>query len=159
MRVFERPSRAWRTRATRAEAIVRRCTLPCMLVAFSGLAVGLASASSHRGAAEKLEASIIATGERQRSVHYVSNSTFRGQTTTEVGDVTQNSGIENITVTDPPLDVGYLTVVRVGGDVYLRGDAYGLVHYEGFTEAAAVEEADAWMQILPSSQFYESTAT
>jgi hypothetical protein len=100
---------------------------------------------------------VIAAARAKGSAHYVSHQSLGGATVTQVADVAADRGIQRITFTANGR-TGHVTVVVVNGAVYVRGDAFTLRSYQGFTASEAQSDAGVWVLIPESSRLYRATA-
>ncbi len=132
-----------------------RFALTIGLVA-SLLAVGQAGAAAPSPA--KAEAAIIAAGRAQHSVHYVATITQPGIKVTELADVAGDRGVQRVSVV-AGTRTGEVTVLVVGGAVYVRGNPFALRYLQGMTAAEAQADAGVWVRIPSYSQLYVPTKT
>ena len=93
----------------------------------------------------------------QHSVHFVSVSSAPGHTIRIVADVAGKEGILRITVTDHG-QTGTGTSIVSGGIAFLRGDAFWMRVYFGFTRKQATKYAGRWISV-PSSHPAYATAS
>lgn len=115
--------------------------LPVLLVALA-----LAPAALSATTPTQLRTAILAAGRAQHSVHYVNTSTWAGHAVQIVGDVARTSGVQRIAYRKGARS-GHVTVVLVPGTVYLRGDAFTLQSYMGFTKVETDLYANRWIAI------------
>jgi hypothetical protein len=128
-------------------------------LAFSAAAgvVGVgASAAASGSPAARLHAA-IAQGERQRSVHYVSRWSTSTTSVSMVGDAGRTAGIQRITYTKNGKS-GHVTVLVVADTAYVRGDAFTLENYLGFSAAEAAKAAGKWLLLPHTEQGFASIA-
>jgi len=104
----------------------------------------------------QLRASIFAAARAKHSVHYVALtvSAFRMRI---VGDVAGNRGIQKITFVKGSQS-GHLTVKVVRRTAYLRGDAFTLHQYLGFTTSQASTYHGKWISIPSASPAHATIA-
>jgi hypothetical protein len=124
-------------------------------VAAGVVGVGASAAASGSPAA-RLHAA-IAQGERQRSVHYVSRSSTATTSVSMVGDAGRTSGIQRITYTKNGKS-GHVTVLVVADTAYIRGDAFTLENYLGFSAAEAAQAAGKWLVLSHTEQGFAGVA-
>ena len=103
-----------------------------------------------------MEAS-LAAGKAQQSVHYVSRATGANFNVTMVGDAGRTSGIQRITYTKGGKS-GHVTVMVIANTAYIRGDAFALQDYMGFTASAAAQANGKWITLAHTQQSYASVA-
>jgi hypothetical protein len=132
---------------------MRRFGALLVAVAFVAIAVSVAFAAQ---SPSRLRASIFAAARAQHSVHYVALTVaaFRAQI---VGDASGDRGIQQITFVLGP-KVGHATVRVVAGTAYIRGDAFTLHEYVGFSSAEASRYHDMWVSIPHASPRYAPIA-
>jgi hypothetical protein len=129
-------------------------------VALTALVFSIAAASASLRATVSPQALYSATlkaGEAQRSVHWTSRAASGGAVVAMVCDVARTSGIQRISYSDGT-GSGKATVLVVGGNVYLRGDAFTLTGFMGFNAFATAKYADTWIEIPKSDPRYPSVA-
>ena len=104
----------------------------------------------------QLRTSIFAAARARHSVHYVvlTIAAFR---TRIVGDASGDRGSQVITIVQGP-NVGHLTVRVVPHTAYLRGDAFTLHAYLGFTTSQATRYHGSWISIPSTHPAYASIA-
>lgn len=98
---------------------------------------------------QALRAAIIAAAGTQKSVHYVSASTTATQSITIVCDAGASKGVQQITFREGK-KTGHVTVIVVGSNAYLRGDAFTLTNFIGIKAAGATRYAHQWI-VVPAS--------
>lgn len=110
------------------------------------LIAGPASATVSPG---RLLSSALTAARGQRSVHYAVTQTYPGVTTgiVMVGDAAVDRGIQHITYRKAGR-VGHVTVRVVANTAYIRGDAFTLTNYMGFSAGTAAGYAGRWL-LLP----------
>jgi hypothetical protein len=126
----------------------------------AALALGPAAVAAAAGAPVSpaaLAASILASAEAQRSVHYVVVLQRGGTTLTQVGDVGRREGIQQITLLRHG-ERAELTVVVVPRGAYLRGGAFALQALAGLTAGQASSDAGIWLSLGPHDPDYASVA-
>ena len=132
---------------TRAAAV-----LAVAAVAAVGAAVALAAQSP-----KALRNAIFAAARAQHSVHYVSKQTGPGRSGTIVGDVARGRGMQRITFRTNGR-TGRATVLVVHRTAYIRGDAFTLQSFFGFSASQAQQHANQWITIAHTSPAYASVA-
>ena len=122
------------------------------------LAVALVSAPAAlaQSPSAEMEAS-LAAGNAQQSVHYVSRATGANFSVTMVGDAGRTSGIQRITYTKGGKS-GHVTVLVVSDTAYIRGDAFALRNYMGFSASAATQADGKWIMLAKTEQSYATVA-
>ena len=108
--------------------------------------------------AKALHRSILAAALAQSSAHYSYSEYNEGEWPSRwVGDVTADSGSQQLSVTVPGVreTVDFLLVNDV---VYARGDVGGLMYGLNLTEAQATAYAGQWISIPKSDSFYGQAA-
>lgn len=119
---------------------------------------GVASASPRAtGSPQALYAAAWKAGHAQRSVHWSSRATSGAIAIRMDCDVARTSGIQRIGFTDGSAS-GKATVVVVGGNAYLRGDAVVLTDFMGFDAAAAATYAGRWIEVPKSDRRFADVA-
>jgi hypothetical protein len=121
--------------------------------------------AADRGAAERSETispkalrhAIFSSARAQRSVHYVSVSTGSGGSVRIVGDAARRRGIQRIVYGDAGRS-GRATVLVAARTAYVRGDAFTLHGFLGFTKAQAKRYAREWISVPPTGSAYHSLA-
>ena len=105
-----------------------------------------------------LRASIFAAARKQHSVHYVEHGAAgRALRQIMVADVAGTRGIQRIGFTLQGKS-GNFTVIVVKGVAYLRGDAFALHGYLGFTAAQASAYHGRWIAVPPGNARYRDLA-
>jgi hypothetical protein len=128
-----------------------------VVIALAAVAVGSPVAAAWgRTPAQTLTAALDA-GRRHHSVHYVSDSNSRGVRVTMVGDAAVDRGVQRITYRKGGR-TGHATVLVVANTAYVRGDAFTLRSYLGFTAGDASEFAGKWLRIPHSAGSYATIA-
>jgi hypothetical protein len=89
----------------------------------------------------------------QQSVHYVSESSAPGHKIEIVADAGETEGTQQVTITDHS-QTGHVTTLVSGDAAYLRGDAFGMRAYFGFTKAQATKYAGKWISVPSSNPGY-----
>jgi hypothetical protein len=98
-------------------------------------------------------AAMRTAAQSQRSVHYVSVSSAPNQHLRIVADVGVRDGIQRITVKDHGTK-GSASAIVSGRKVYIRGDAFSMQVYFGFTSLQATDWADTWISVPRSHPSY-----
>jgi hypothetical protein len=115
-----------------------------------------ATATAASSPAAQLTSMAKALGSH-RSVHYVSVQKGGATSLTIVCDAGPTSGIQRITFRQDGRS-GHVTVVVAKHTAYVRGDAFTLESFLGFTAADAKKFAGTWMLIPGSSHAYPTVA-
>jgi hypothetical protein len=102
-------------------------------------------------------ASILAATRAQHSVHYVSIQEAGTTSVSIVADAGKSSGIQRITYRKAGKS-GHVTVIVVARTAYVRGDAFTLRQFMGFTAADATKYADRWMLVRHTHPGYDVVA-
>jgi hypothetical protein len=99
---------------------------------------------------------MFAAARAKHSVHYVTftDAVFRVRI---VGDVSGGRGIQRITFVQGP-KLGHLTVLVVRRTAFIRGDAFTLRNYLGFTTSQASRYHGKWISIRHASRGYSTIA-
>ena len=120
------------------------------------LAAGAAAAAFAVQSPSRLQASILAAAAAKKSVHYVvtNHATTSGRM---VCDVARDRGIQRITFTKGGA-TGHVTVLVVDRTAYIRGDAFALHAYMGFTSAQASQYHGRWIAIPHGFPSYATVA-
>jgi hypothetical protein len=127
------------------------------LLIFAVALVCVPSAVAGSGTPTQLLASILAAARAQHSVHYVSSASLGNSHVSQVGDAGATQGIQRITFRTAG-KTGHVTVMFVANSAYLRGDAFTLVDYLGFTAGAAAAYAGRWILVPHSDSAYSTIA-
>ena len=119
----------------------------------------LATAASVALAAEsprQLRADMFKAARAKHSVHYVTltDARFRLEI---VGDVAAKRGVQRITFVLGP-KLGHMTIRVVGRTAYLRGDAFTLHTYLGFSTKQASRYHGKWISITHAGHGYSTIA-
>jgi hypothetical protein len=129
-----------------------RRVVPLLVVALCA-----APAASAAGSPPAFNAAVHAAAKAQRSVHYVSHSKGPELEVTIVADAGRDEGIQHITVRSAKKS-GRATVIVSAGVAYLRGDAFTLSRFLGFTTSSATDYARVWIRIVPTSPSFGAIA-
>jgi hypothetical protein len=105
----------------------------------------------------QLLAAVLAAGDAQRSVHYVTTASYGGADIRQVGDAGITRGIQRMAFRKGAR-TGHVTVIVAAHTAYVRGDAFTLVNYMGFKSAPAAKYADRWVSIPPTDADYSTVA-
>ena len=117
----------------------------------------LAGAASASVSPDQLFSSALAAANAQRSVHYVATSSSPTVNVRMVGDAGLDRGIQKITYRKGG-ETGQVTVLVVADTAYVRGDAFALANYMGFSAASADGFAGRWLQIPKTASGYATVA-
>jgi hypothetical protein len=101
--------------------------------------------------------SAMAATHAKHSVHYVSVQKGTKAEITIVADAGPASGIQRITYRRGG-KTGHVTVIVANRTAYLRGDAFTLQNYLGFTKADASRAANRWLLFPHTSPAYAPVA-
>ena len=104
---------------------------------------------------KQLRAAMLKAASARRSVHYVTTSSIPGHAIRMVSDVGPSRGIQRITFTSAGAS-GPATVLVVGGSGYIRGNAFTLQSFFGFTPAQAGRYAGTWISIPSTNGAYSA---
>jgi hypothetical protein len=137
---------------------VRRVgALLLVLASTGGATAATVAAASHTTSPKALRHAIFSVARAQRSVHYVVSSVGSSGNVTIVGDAAARRGVQRIMYENSGRS-GRATVLVAARTAYLRGDAFTLRGFLGFTKAQAKRYAHAWISVLPTSRAYHSLA-
>jgi hypothetical protein len=146
-------NRWWRGLLPRRSLRAGLRSVVAVAVAICGL-VGPASASV---SPDRLFSSALAAARAQRSVHYVSTAASRTVSVRMVGDAALDRGIQRIAYRKGG-KTGHVTVLVVADTAYVRGDAFTLANFMGFSAAAASGHAGRWMRIPHTASGFATVA-
>ena len=127
--------------------------LAILAAAASAAAVALATTRTPK----ELRAAIFTAARKEHSVHYVEHAAAARLRQTMVCDAARTRGIQRITFTLAGKR-GHFIVIVVKRIVYLRGSAYALHGYLGFTPAQAAAYHDRWVSVPPANRRYKDLA-
>ena len=96
---------------------------------------------------------MLRAASARHSVHYVSTSSASGHAIRMVSDVGRGRGIQRITFTSNGHS-GPATVLVAGRMAYVRGNAFTLQGFFGFTQAQAARYAGKWISVPSSNPAY-----
>lgn len=94
----------------------------------------------------QLRAAMLRAASARHSVHYVSTSSASGHAIRMVSDVGRGRGIQRITFTSHGRS-GPATVLVARRTAYIRGNAFTLQSFFGFTKAQADRYAGTWISV------------
>lgn len=122
-------------------------------------AVSAASAAPAMASTSPAQAvsAALSGAQKQSSVRWASSVTAKGITNTIVTQAGRSAGSQLITWSEGK-NAAYLAIELVSGVGYMTGTAGGL-YAEGFTQTAAVSEAEKWISLTSSSSAYASTVS
>jgi hypothetical protein len=106
---------------------------------------------------DQLLSSALAAARAQRSVHYVTEAVSPTVSVRMVGDAALDRGIQRITYRKGGKS-GHLTVLVVADTAYVRGDAFVLASYMGFSRAEARRLAAHWLKIPHTARSYPTVS-
>jgi hypothetical protein len=101
----------------------------------------------------QLRAAMLRAASARHSVHYVSTSSASGHTIRMVSDVGRGRGIQRITFTSHGHS-GPATVLVARRTAYIRGNAFTLQSFFGFTKAQAARYASKWISVPSAHPAY-----
>ena len=101
----------------------------------------------------QLRAAMLKAASARHSVHYVSKSSASGHTIRMVSDVGRRRGIQRITFTSGGHS-GPATVLVARRTAYIRGNAFTLQSFFGFTQAQAAGYAGKWISVPSAHPAY-----
>lgn len=107
-----------------------------------------------RSAASELK-SVLAAGNGQESVHWLSIGSLGSKRVVISTDAGRLSGIQRITFTSNG-STGHVTVELVGGVLYIRGDAMTLEGYMGLKQSEASKVANQWISMRSNVPDYQA---
>lgn len=114
-----------------------------LVFAVSGV---MAAAAFAAESPTQLRAAMLRAASARHSVHYVSRSSASGHTIRMVSDVGRGRGIQRITFTSQGHS-GPATVLVARRTAYIRGNAFTLQNFYGFTNAQAARYAGKWISV------------
>ena len=106
---------------------------------------------------DRLVSSALAAARAQRSVHYVTAAVSSTVNIRMVCDAALDRGIQRITYVKAGKS-GHVTVLVVANTAYVRGDAFVLANYMGFSGAAARRFAGRWIKIPHTAPGYPTVS-
>jgi hypothetical protein len=133
--------------------VVRIVALALLVTAAAVEAAAALAAQSPKA----LRAAILAAARAQHSVHYVSKATGAGGSGTIVGDVAAKRGVQRIAFRKGG-GSGRATVLVVHRTAYVRGDAFTLRDFFGFSASQSKRYAHRWITIPSTSPAYAGVA-
>lgn len=105
---------------------------------------------------KQLQRTILAAARAQRSVHWV--QTLHAKTSERmVCDVAENRGIQRISITKAGR-TGRVTVLVIHHIAYIRGDAFAMHAYMGFSSSQASRYRGRWLSIPHGFPTYGTVA-
>jgi hypothetical protein len=105
----------------------------------------------------QLVSSSLKAARAQHSVHYVGTASVGNISSTTVGDAASDRGVQYVTYRAGG-HTGHVTVRVVANTAYVKGDAFALVSYVGFSAAQATKYAGKWVRIPNTSSAFKSVA-
>jgi hypothetical protein len=127
-------------------------------LAAAAVAAGAAVAAAHATTSPTaLRDAIFAAARAQRSLHYVARPRGPGGAATIVADVAAASGVQRIAFRQGS-EAGRATVRVVRRTAYIRGDAFTLRGFFGFSASQARRYAGVWISIGHRSRAYPAVA-
>jgi hypothetical protein len=101
--------------------------------------------------------SIVNAGDAENSVHYVVSSAGGTTRLVMVGDVARTEGIQRITFANGS-GQGEVSVVVLDHTAYVRGTAFALRNYMGFTATQSAKYSNVWIRIPDTYSGYSTLA-
>jgi hypothetical protein len=123
----------------------------------AGAFCALAGPAGASAPPDRLVSSALAAARAQRSVHYVVAAVSSTVNVRMVGDAALDRGIQRITYRRAG-KTGQVTVLVVANTAYVRGDAFALASYMGFSGAAATRFAGRWIKIPHTAPSYPTVS-
>ena len=120
-------------------------------------AVAAAVAPAVTQSPKQLRAAMLKAATSRQSVHYVSSGTASDHTIQMVADVGKGRGIQRITFKSHGQS-GPAIVLVVSRTAYIRGNAFTMRNFFGFTQAEATKYAGKWISIPASTSAYSGVA-
>jgi hypothetical protein len=105
----------------------------------------------------QLVSSSLKAAHAQHSVHYVGTASAPSIGSTTVGDAAADRGVQYVTYRAGG-HTGHVTVRVVANTAYIKGDAFALTSYVGFSAAQAAKYAGKWVLIPHTSSAFKSVA-
>ena len=105
----------------------------------------------------QLLSSSLEAARAEHSVHYVGTATVGSISSTTVGDAATDRGVQSVTYRASG-HTGHVTVRVVANTAYVKGDAFALGSYVGFSAAQAAKYAGKWILIPHTSSMFKSVA-
>ena len=105
----------------------------------------------------QLVSSSLKAARAQHSVHYVGTASVGNISSTTVGDAAADRGVQYVTYRAGG-HTGHVTVRVVANTAYVKGDAFALTSYVGFSAAQAAKYAGKWVLIPQTSSAFKSVA-
>ena len=105
----------------------------------------------------ELVSSSLKAAHAQHSVHYVGTASAGSIGSTTVGDAAADRGVQYVTYRAGG-HTGHVTVRVVENTAYIKGDAFALTSYVGFSAAQAAKYAGKWVLIPHTSSAFKSVA-
>ncbi len=104
----------------------------------------------------QLVSSSLKAARAQHSVHYVGTASAGSIGSTTVGDAAADRGVQYVTYRAGG-HTGHVTVRVVANTAYIKGDAFALTSYVGFS-AQAAKYAGKWVRIPHTSSAFNGVA-
>jgi hypothetical protein len=127
------------------------------IAAVGGAFCALAAPAAASVPADRLVSSALAAARTQRSVHYVTSAVSSTVSVRMVGDAAIDRGTQRITYGKAGKS-GHVTVLVVANTAYVRGDAFALANYMGFSGAEARRFGGRWIKIAHTSSWYPTVS-
>jgi hypothetical protein len=127
------------------------------VAALAGALCVLAGPAAASVSPDRLVSSALAAARAQRSVHYVTAAVSSTVSVRMVGDAALDRGIQRITYRNGGKS-GHVTVLVVANTAYVRGDAFALASYMGFSGAEARRLAGHWLKIPHTARSYPTVS-
>jgi hypothetical protein len=125
-----------------------------LLVAIAGVCAAAVAFAAQSPKA--LRASILSAASAQHSVHYVTTDVGPARLRM-VADVARDHGIQRIAFTKG-VRTGHVTVIVAHRTVYLRGDAFTMKNYMGFSSSQASRYQGRWISMAHTWSGYKTVS-
>lgn len=123
--------------------------------AISGATTTAGSTASGRPTTGKaLLAAALQAADRQKSVHFVAESSLDGRSVQITASTSATAGTQKIVLRSGKT-TGHVTGRLVDKIVYFRGDTFGLEEYLGMPTTLAPKYTGKWISFSPSTQDYK----
>jgi hypothetical protein len=118
---------------------------------------GTTPAQGPASSAKLLVAAALNAAKEAGSVHFVEKASAGKQSVSVVGDVSPSNGRQTITVRYGS-SVGHMDGLWSNGEVYFKGDSYGLQSFLDFSASLAHKYRNRWIAFTKSYQGFAQTA-
>jgi hypothetical protein len=133
---------------------VGRVAVLGLVVVAAAIAATLALAAR---SPKQWRAAMLAAASARHSVHYVNTSSASGHAIRMVADVGRGRGIQQVTFSSHGHS-GPATILIAGRSAYIKGNAFTMRKFFGFTQAQAGRYAGKWISIPSTSPAYSAIA-